>query len=49
VATERRLRHRLRVLPKEDPERSRVDRELADVVAREAAVVAHREEEERAG
>ncbi|HXQ48863.1 MAG TPA: DUF1616 domain-containing protein [Thermoplasmata archaeon] len=49
VAAERRLRHRLRVLPRDDPERPRVDRELGDVVARQAAVVAAREEDERAG
>jgi hypothetical protein len=49
VATERRLRHRLRVLPRDDPERSKVDRELADVVGRRAAVLAAREEDERAG
>jgi hypothetical protein len=49
VANERRLRHRLRVLPRDDPERPRVDQELADVIAREAAAVAAREEAERAG
>ncbi|MCI4326270.1 MAG: DUF1616 domain-containing protein [Thermoplasmata archaeon] len=49
VASERRLRHRLRVLPRDDPARPTVDRELADVVGRKAAALAAREEEERAG
>jgi hypothetical protein len=49
VAMERRLRHRLRVLGRDDPERSTVDRELDDVASRRAAILAAREEEQRAG
>jgi hypothetical protein len=45
MAEERRLRHRLRVLPRQDPERARVSADLDVVVAREAAVAAAREAE----
>jgi hypothetical protein len=44
-AEERRLRHRLRVLPTEAPERTRLREDLDRVVAREAAVAAAREAE----
>lgn len=44
-AEERRLRHRLRVLPREDPERPRVEADLEQVLAQEARTVAAREGE----
>jgi hypothetical protein len=47
-AEQRRMRHRLRVLPREDPERARVSDELERLVAREADIVATREALENA-
>jgi uncharacterized protein DUF1616 len=44
-AEERRLRHRLRVLPRDHSERERISDELERLIAREAAVVAAREVE----
>lgn len=48
-AEERRLRHRLRVLPKSDPERERIASELEELQAQEARTVAAREAELNAG
>ncbi len=49
AALERRLRHRRRVAAADDPERPKIDRELADVESRRASILAAREEELRAG
>ncbi|MCI4325296.1 MAG: DUF1616 domain-containing protein [Thermoplasmata archaeon] len=44
-AEERRLRHRLRVLPSQDPERARTNADLERVVAQRATVASRREAE----
>ena len=48
-AEERRLRHRARTLARDDPERERLDREIARVEAQAAEIMARREEDQNAG
>jgi hypothetical protein len=47
-ADERRLRHRLRTMARDDPERTRVDAALVANRESAAALVARREEEDNA-
>ena len=48
-AEERRLRHRSRTLPRDDPERLRLNEEIARVEAQAAEIMARREAEQNAG